>query len=263
MRVGVTGASGFIGKHLVERLKKDGIEFVVFEGDLLSKNDVATFLKQSPTAIVHLAGAAAGSDFDELIRRNVIPTFNLLTAAGELGVKKIIHVSSVAVYGPPSSGYSREIDQLFPDSPYGLSKLIAEQVAQFCARQFNFELTMLRFSAVYGPGNDKGVVYQFLSGIKERKMITVNGDGNQKRNFLHVRDAVGAIVKALNSSPGIYNIASPKAISVNDLVAAFKKQYEFEVTNTPANPVPDLVVSTNLAQKELGFTATAVDLELY
>jgi len=225
LKVGITGASGFIGKHLTMELSKRGnINYVVFEGDLLKKSDLESFFKDNPNlnSIIHLAGIFSNS-LEELLKINVQATSNLLEEMLKNKVNKIVFSSTGAVYGEPIANESIETDPRKPNTLYGVSKMYAEDIIFYYTNNFGIKHIILRFPNVYGLGNTKGVIYNFIRGIKEDKKITIYGDGSQSRNFLHVSDAVGSIIKAANyRESGIFNIADKSLYSLNDIVSILK-----------------------------------------
>lgn len=226
LKVGVTGASGFIGRHLVTALEKlKSVDFACFDGDLLNITDVEKYLENNPniSQIIHLAGSFAG-DFNTLVASNVVTTNNLLEVATKNKVNKIIFASTGAVYGEPLNNKSKEDDPLNPVTEYGLTKMFAEETIKYYARNREIKYIILRFPNVYGPRNNKGVIYSFTKAIRETGTIEVLGDGNQERNFLYVADAVDSLTKTLdyNSCNDIINIATPELYSLNDLISAIR-----------------------------------------
>lgn len=264
MKVLVTGASGFIGSHLSQLLEKNGHLPIPFTGDLLDPQNVKQQLSglEDIDAVVHLAGAAMGIELKALIDANVIATDNLLNHYPSSNPKLIL-ASSAAVYGQPISEQSLETDPTQPNSPYGLSKLFAEELVKYHKSAKKFTAITLRFSPVYGPGNNKGVIYAFQKAIDEKGEITINGDGTQKRNYLHVDDACQAILKAISyPSSDVFNISSPAVVSVNDIVDKLRGNHVFEVKHQPIEPTKDLLLSVEKARKVLQFEAERRDLEI-
>ncbi|MEK9155705.1 MAG: NAD(P)-dependent oxidoreductase [Patescibacteria group bacterium] len=266
LRVCITGSNGFIGRNLVQRLDSNPkIEVIPFAGDLLKKDDAVKFFVKNKdiNQIIHLVGLFAGS-FEDLVRVNVVTLANLLWAAPQNNIKKIILTSTGAVYGEPLAGESKEDDQLRPNTYYGLSKKYAEEYLLYHHHNSGIEYVILRFPNVYGPENDKGVIHNFISDIKERGEVTINGDGTQSRNFLHVSDACLAIEKSLHyDGSGIFNISNPVKVSINDLIGILKKKYRFTVKCAPTNNnLRDLLLDVSKAKQMLGFEAEQKELSL-
>ena len=256
LTVGVTGAEGFIGSHLVKALKNDpAFKLATFTGDLLKEEDVEKYFSNNPNldCLVHLAGLFQG-DFDALLDANVKTINNVLEIGGKHGLKKIIYSSTGAVYGEPINKKSKETDPLNPVTLYGLVKLYAEECIRYYSRTQNIGYAILRFPNVYGPGNNKGVIYNFLTAVKSGISITLHGDGNQKRDFLYIEDAVKAIISALlhTTKHSTLNIGTGVGHTLNDLLLQLKKLgFNFEINYEHVKPTNQL---NNLVQdiKESG-----------
>lgn len=263
--VGITGCSGFIGKNLVDLLNRSGrYDTRCFKGDLLKEKDIENFFKKKDIhTVIHLAGAFFG-EFNTLLDANFNTTANILKIGIENGLEKIIFSSSGAVYGNPVGNTSKETDCPRPNTYYGLIKLYAEQLIQLYSNLYGLKYIILRFPSVYGEGNDKGVIYNFLSGIREKGLITIYGDGKATRNFLHVSDACGAIKKCIDyKNSDIFNISNPSKVSINDLVKLLKKNYSFKVEYREAdNNLHDLSLNINKARKAIGFIPRVKDMQL-
>ena len=257
----VTGHDGFIGSRLLLKLKEDPRwDVVPFFGDLTKKSDVEAFFAAHPTVsnLIHLAGLFFG-DADVLFSVNVLGTVHLLEAGAAAGLKRVIAVSTGAVYGEPPGGISKEEDPRAPNTLYGLSKLQGEESLEYAARTKGIKTVTLRFPNVYGPGNAKGVIYQFLSAIAREKKIVIAGTGEQKRNFLHVDDAVSAILLALTyeGSEHVLNIASEELVSLNELAELLRaKGLVFEIARESAdaaNALQILSLDITRAKAALGW----------
>lgn len=236
-KIAITGSTGFIGANLLKVLDKSKIGYVCFKGDLLNVKDVNKFFSRNkPATVIHLAGAFFGSK-KYLEEVNVATTKNLLDAAVKYGLKKIIYSSTGAVYGEPTGkNSSRETDTAKPNTDYGKSKLAAENNIRDCQEKNNITAIILRFPNVYGPGNEKGVIFNLLDDIKNKGKINVFGDGKQTRQFLHVLDACRAILLALKChQSGVFNITNGKNISINAIISKLQKKYDFEINYKESN----------------------------
>jgi nucleoside-diphosphate-sugar epimerase len=218
MKILVTGSSGFIGSNLVEQLKKN-YEIVTFDIKDDKKEDVRnldSLLKKlhGCGAIVHLAALCIDSESNEkpleYFSTNFSGTLNVLEAARMLGIKKIINASSAGVGNR---------------TPYSLSKLQAEQLCELFAKNHGIQVASLRFFNVYGLENEKGVIYEFIKRLKDSKPLIVNNDGNQVRDYVHVRDVVKTIKKLLETgfAHGVYEVGSGKGVSVKQLIRMLEK----------------------------------------
>lgn len=283
MKIAITGASGFIGKHLTRRLMAEGIylkvlirddetlfqketpSLEIYRGDLLQKETLGHFVKDADI-VVHLAGAFP-PPFENLVQSNVIATANLLEACSKAGVNKIIFSSSGAVYGNPKRA-AKETDELRPGVFYSLTKKFAEDVLKYYDHNFGIKHVILRFSNVYGPENKKGVVYEFWNSIQTQNQITVYGDGSQARNFLFVSDAVESIVKIIKEYPfqisEVFNISNEELITINELIGVMGKilQKKINVIYKPqhADFIQIIWEDIEKAEKELHWRP-AVSLE--
>lgn len=245
-KICITGSSGFIGSSLLKSLSVNPkFEIFLFKGNLLDKNDIKVFFEthKEIDQIVHLAGTFFG-DFDTLFSVNVIATNNLLEQAVKYGVNKIVFTSSGAVYGEPMRDKSNENDPLNPNTLYGLSKVFAEECIKYYSRSHNLDFIILRFPNVYGPGNSKGVIYNFLKSIKGKRKLTIFGTGKQKRNYLFVEDAARSIISALEyTGKEIFNIADEKTYSLCDVIKILKSSgLKFEVEYQSAEATNTLQV---------------------
>ena len=259
----VTGGAGFIGSHLVDRLLAEGREVVgidaftgyysrrrkernlesasrkggfrLVEGDLLDSDlDV---LVRGVDGIVHLAGEPGvrrswGGALRRYLERNVVSTERLLEAAWRNGVPWFVYASSSSVYGsdpghPVDEDYPRR-----PTSPYGLSKLAAEELIQLYRRERGVPGTILRYFTVYGPRQrPEMAVSRFIFSALRGRPVDVYGDGEQIRDMTYVADAVDATVAALDAPPGVYNVGGGTRATVNALLDAVSR-----VTGSPVEP---------------------------
>ena len=253
----VTGGAGFIGSHLVDKLIEQGVEVTVLDnlstGKKQNINPKAEFidcdifkdtygdlifLLNGADTVFHLA---AKTTVQESIEKpslynniNVVGTLNLLEAAAAMKVKRFIFSSSSSVYGNAKTPTSEE-HSLNPISPYALNKLIGEQYCKLYSEIYNIDTVCLRYFNVYGDRmNNEGyklVFPIFKEQILNNKSLTINNDGEQRRDFIHVDDIVRAnilVAKHKNNFNGdIYNVGNGKSYSINEIADMFggKKQY--------------------------------------
>ncbi len=235
--MGITGASGFVGSHLTTMMNARKIAYNVFRGNLLNKKDITSYCKKyHPEIIIHLAGLVDGN-YKQLFEANVLTTANLLEIGMKHNLKKIIFASTGAVYGGavPKNG-AKENDKLKPSNYYGLSKLQAEECIKYFNLTQGLKYIILRFSSIYGPGNNKGALYNLNKSIKDHRQVKIYGSGKQTRQLLHVEDACRAILLTLNRKTSeIFNVGSVKNYSLIQTVKLLKKKYQFSVKYLPAN----------------------------
>jgi UDP-glucose 4-epimerase len=231
----VTGGAGFIGSELVNFLITNKNDIIVIDnlsvgnrenvnpksefvnGDVRDKN----IIKNIPDLekIFHLAAQKdvrcsilkPEEDFDI----NVNGTLNMLELARKNDCE-FIFFSTAAVYGE-SNKPLKESSKKNPKSPYGINKLKVENLCLKFKEKYGLKVSIIRPFNVYGPKknqNDSDVITKFITSILRNQPIVIYGDGEQKRDFIHVRDVVNA---AANIKEGIFNVASGKSITVNDL----------------------------------------------
>ena len=257
-RVIVTGGAGFIGSHLVDKLVEQGIEVIVFDnlstGNIDNLNPKAKFVEQvdlcslgtynssdfdGVDTIFHLAASTSVQESinQPLIynRNNINSVLNILTAASSMdSVKRVVFSSSSSVYGDAKTPTS-ENHSLNPLSPYALNKLMGEQYCKLFSSIYNLDTVCLRYFNVYGDrmNNDgyKLVFPIFKEQILNDKPLTINNDGEQRRDFIHVDDVVNANILVAkhksNFNGDIYNVGSGTNYSVNEIADMFggEKQY--------------------------------------
>ncbi len=250
----VTGAAGFIGSHLCERLLGEGCEvvgvdsftdyydiaekranlepatgttgFSLIEADL-NELDLEELIAGTDV-VFHLAGQPGvrvswGENFDVYTRDNVLATQRLLEAAKDSGIERFVFASSSSVYGQAESLPTPEGAAARPMSPYGVSKLACEHLCSLYQAGFGVPVTTLRYFSVYGPRQRPDMALtRFIAAALDAKPVTVFGDGRQSRDFTYVGDVVEATVAAGSlAQPGTtYNIAGGSRATVLDLVDA-------------------------------------------
>lgn len=250
MRYIITGGAGFIGSHLSERLVSEGHEVIIIDDlssgrkknieSLLNTNNVK-FYQGSVTDLIALKKyfkgvdgifhqAALGSvtqSIDEPLLNhaiNMTGTLNVLVAARDAGVRKVVFASSASVYGNLPDLPKKEDMPTDPRSPYALAKLMGEYYCSLFSELYGLQTVCLRYFNVYGPRQDPqsdyaAVIPRFIQRVKKGQPPIIYGDGKQTRDFVFVRDVVRMTMKAMESeAKGVFNIASGKETSVNELV---------------------------------------------
>jgi UDP-glucose 4-epimerase len=246
MKVLVTGGAGFIGSNLVRTLLEQGDEVRVLdnfstgsranlnglgveivEGELRSYERVHNAVR-GVEVVYHLGalGSVPRSVQDPLTSNavNVEGTLNVLLAARDEGVRRVVYSSSTSVYGSARSLPTREDSTPDPISPYGVAKLAAERYCVAFSRVYEaFESVVLRYFNVFGPRQSPSSQYAavvpiFITAIAAGRPITIHGDGEQSRDFTYVENVVGATISAAGAdgaSGRVFNIAGGAPASVN------------------------------------------------
>jgi nucleoside-diphosphate-sugar epimerase len=254
MKYLVTGGAGFIGSHIVEALSEQEHEIIIldnlFSGNIeniqpfLQKKNIE-FVQGSITDLPLLRNTFEGVDgiFHQAAIASVhqsvqnplnthdvnsTGTLHVLIAAEECGVKKIILASSAAIYGDNPFLPKREDMIPFPLSPYAVSKLTGEYYCSVFSQLYGIQTVSLRYFNVFGSRQDpsseySGVISKFIAQVKQKKPITIFGDGEQTRDFVFVSDVVSANILAMESEvQGVFNIGCGEQTSLNELAETVK-----------------------------------------
>jgi nucleoside-diphosphate-sugar epimerase len=250
----VTGGAGFIGSHLAEELVRRGhtvrvcdslitgkrrnlahlpqVEFI--EGDL-SELEVAERAVRGVDYVLHQAAipSVPRSVLDPVTsnRANITASLNVLVAARDAGVKRLVYAGSSSAYGNTPTLPKREDMPTNPLSPYALQKLVAEQYCQMFTRLYGFETVTIRYFNVFGPRQDpgspySGVISLFATALLEGRQPTIYGDGGQTRDFTYVANVVDGVLRACEAPKAageVINVACGTRISLNDLLGAMNK----------------------------------------
>lgn len=230
MRIGITGANGFLGSNLLRELSKNN-ECETFDRsryNLLNIESMQEFVVNKDL-ILHLGGISFTRDaYNNMIETNVLATSNLLEAIRRYNPKAgIVLASTMQVYAPMQKPTDtvNETFNLNPDSFYGLSKKFAEELVIKYNGDFKIKSVIFRMSNVYGPNArpyHNSVISTFLDLAKNKKSITIFGSGEQMRDFIYIDDVVAAFTSLVNLGLGekteIFNICSGKLTSLNNLI---------------------------------------------
>jgi UDP-glucose 4-epimerase len=283
----VTGGAGFIGSHLVDALLAAGERVRVF--DDLSSGNVSNlheksveFLRGSITDPVKVRAAVEGchvvyhlAAVASVVKSVETPslshevcgtgTLNVLDAARQLGVRRVVYAASASAYGDQPGDVRYEDDPLIPLSPYAAAKLAGEHYCTAFTAVYGLETVRLRFFNVFGPRQDakspySGVIAIFSDAMKAGKTPTIFGDGLQARDFIYVADVVQALRLAADvkqASGRVYNIGCGKQVTILDLVRDLNDLLGKNVVpvHQPARAgdVRISQASIERAKKELGF----------
>ena len=284
----VTGGAGFIGSHIVEKLVRrgqavrvvdnlvtgkrhnldhvNGVEFV--EGDLADPS-VAVRVVRDIGYVVHVAAipSVPRSVRDPVTshRANVDATLNVLIAARDAGVTRVVYAGSSSAYGDSPTLPKRETMSPAPLSPYALQKLIGEHYARLFTALYGLDTVTVRYFNVFGPRQDpsspySGVISQFVSALLGGRRPTIYGDGEQTRDFTYVANVVNGTLKAC-AAPAVggrvINVACGGRISLKQLLATVCDLTGVAVEPIYADPRPgdvrDSQADITLAGALLGY----------
>jgi nucleoside-diphosphate-sugar epimerase len=294
MRAFVTGAAGFVGSTLAEQLVDSGADVVGidcftdnyprsmkernlaglratgtfrFVESRIQQADLATLLSDR-THVFHLAAQAGvrkswGEDFAVYTENNIEATQVLLEACTRVTLDRIVYASSSSVYGDDAPMPFREDALPRPVSPYGVSKLAAEQLCYLYHVNFGLPTVSLRYFTVYGPRQrpDMGF-HKFLRATILGEPITVYGDGEQTRDFTFVADAVRAtMAAATHGVPGrVYNIGGGARVSLNEVFDTIGRVTggwpRLNVYPAQKGDMRHTFADTSLARADLAFAPT-------
>ena len=280
-KVLVTGGAGFVGRETVKQLQLNGYEVTVLDKsdkpeDFQNVKYIRGDLQNAAKCVV----ACAGQDFvihlaakpripesfvdpDSYFDDNVTGTKNILTAASAVGVRKFVYGSSSSIYGnnpPPHKPYHKPD----PLNYYAMTKLFGEHLCKQYKNMFNLDYTILRFFTVYGPEqpgcDDKGLmIAKFARLAKEGKPLTVHGDGEMCRDYIHVSDVAEAIIAAVETrvKSEIFNVGTGHNISVNsvvDILREFVPDVQVENIDTLKGYAKETLADISKAKKLLGWS---------
>ena len=291
-RVLVTGAAGFIGSNLCERLIADGYHVTAIDSftdyynparkhrnlsDIIShKNfelieedinscDIREIIGDS-RAVFHLAAQAGvrmswGKEFSVYVDSNILTTQKILEALKENKRTKLVYSSSSSVYGQTDKLPMREDQRLKPVSPYGVTKLSGEHLCELYRINFGVNTVSLRYFTVYGPRQRPDMAFsRFIIAALTGGEIEIYGDGRQTRDFTFVSDAVEANMAAMLYDGGetIFNIGGGSRVSVLEVLEILKNRisndFDISFLDRAKGDVLDTWADTSSAKRELGFS---------
>lgn len=264
----VTGAAGFIGSKIAERLLADhysvttidnlstGKETVVptgcrfIKGDVQDEKVISLLNNEHFDAIIHIAGQSSGEiSFEKPVydlQTNTQSTLLLLNFAKKTGCKKFIYASSMSTYGDhPENPFVSEETPTIPKSFYAVGKLASENYMRIYSKSFGLDCIALRFFNVYGPGQNmdnlkQGMASIFLAMAIANKHIMVKGSKDRFRDFVHISDVVDAVLLAIGKGNGfnVFNVSTGIPTTVENVIKeiCLNLNYPVSVEYTTGTP---------------------------
>jgi len=293
MKAIVTGAAGFIGSHLCERLLKEGWSvvgidnfdnfydpkikrdnikdclanrhFQMIEADIRDADKINEIISKGADIIVHLAAKAGvrPSIGQPLVYAdvNINGTMSILEAARKNRIDKFIFASSSSVYGNNKKVPFSEADNVdYPISPYAATKKAGELICHTYHHLYGISLTCLRYFTVYGPRQRPDLaIHKFARLIEQAKPIPVFGDGSMMRDFTYIDDIIDGTMATIGKVAGfnIYNLGESRPISVNNLIQELEKALGKKaiIEHKPLQPgdVEKTFADVSKARRDLGY----------
>jgi nucleoside-diphosphate-sugar epimerase len=290
-RVVVTGAAGFIGSHLCERLLSLGHQVIgidsftdyydralkeqniadskanaafAFEEIDLVEADLPRILSGAKV-VYHLAGQPGvrpswGGQFDRYVRDNIIATQRLLESLKEMPIDRLVFAGSSSVYGDAEMFPTKESALPRPVSPYGVTKLAAEHLALLYTKNFGLPAVSVRYFTVFGPRQRPDMAFsRFMQALVDHEAIEVFGDGEQTREFTYVSDAVEGTLKAARADVAgqVFNLGGGSRVTINGVLSTLEEISGIKVRRQTLAAAPGdprhTGASINLARERLGW----------
>ena len=286
MKIAITGGCGFIGSNLAEELSKDyevvviddlssgslknieGLDVEFVRGSVTDLELLKRVFRDVEYVFHHAAVVSVQESIDNPVRTNEVNvggTLNVLMAARDAEVEKVIYASSCAVYGDSNELPLKEDAKPNPKSPYAVTKLLGEYYCKVFNEVYGLKTVSLRYFNVYGPKQDfssdyAAVIPKFIQAALNGGVLTIFGDGDQTRDFVYVRDVVKANLLAMEmNARGVFNVCTGVAVSINELASLIlnltdSSSQRIHLDARPGD-IRHSVGDTEKAKRYLGFRA--------
>jgi nucleoside-diphosphate-sugar epimerase len=284
MRYVVTGAAGFIGSHLAERLLADGHGVVsldcftdYYDPALKEENARALDVRRvdlsedeidvaGADGVFHLAGQPGvrsfGDVFEEYVRRNLLASRRVFETAAAAGVR-VVFASSSSIYGDAERYPTPEETEPRPISPYGITKLGCEHLAYAYAKEFGLDVVVLRYFTFYGPRQRPDMALaRIVDALARGASFELYGDGLQSRSFTYVADGVAANIAAMERAPtgAVYNVGGGQEATMREAIETLERVSgrTLDVVERPAaaGDVRRTSADTKRIERDLDWRAT-------
>jgi UDP-glucose 4-epimerase len=285
----VTGGAGFIGSNAILELVRNNNEVIAIDnlsignmrnlskveskisfvnGDIRNLELLKEYIQGADYILHYAALASVPHSVEDPIaanQNNIDGTLNVLLAACDAGVKRVIYISSSAVYGNSPAMPKTEDMNPEPLTPYAITKLVGEQYCKIFYDLYGLKTVSLRYFNVFGPHQDQNsqyaaVIPKFISAMLKNEQPTIYGNGEQSRDFIYVQNNVDATLLACSvkaAAGKVFNIAGGKSITLNGLVEILNEILNSEIKPKYAQPRPGDIMHSiagiSPAQKVLGF----------
>ena len=250
MKIAITGASGFLGQHIVNHFVQKKAKIVAIGRhiqrlDRCFTNNVLKY--QSDYSLKSLASILVGTDviihlaatllsrkshpfqLSPFFEGNLLATENLFLAAHQNRISRICQTSSISVYSNSNTLPFSEEEPPVPANIYGVSKLACEHLADLFSTQTDMTITTLRLARLFGNGQRKGSVFEkYMDWAKQKRPLSIWGTGTTSIDYLYIKDAVSAIEKAIQADTphGVFNIGSGRSYSVMDIAETINQIFD-------------------------------------
>ena len=250
MKIAITGASGFIGKYIVDHFvqketevaaigrSKERLDRCFADNILKYESDYSlkslTNILEGIDVVIHLAATLLSRDthpfkLSQFIEGNLLVTENMFLAAQQNRISRICQTSSISVYSNSNTLPFSEDEPPIPANIYGVSKLACEHLADLFSARTNIKITTLRLARLFGYGEREGLVFmKFMNLAQQKRPLKIWGTGTTRIDYIYIKDVISAIDKAVqaNAPHGTFNIGSGRSYSANEIAETINRVFD-------------------------------------